>query len=298
MDDTTSAPGSVTFIGNATTVLRLGGFTLLTDPNFLHAGQRVHLGYGAWSKRLTDPALEIAQLPPLDGIVLSHLHGDHFDRIARAELPRELPIVTTPAAQRKLAKWRFRSATGLPTWQSHEWTRGNQRLRVTAVPGQHGPGLVDRLLPDVMGSILDLEEDGVRRLRLYITGDTLRRPMLAEIPRRFPDIDAMLIHLGGTRLLGLLLTMDARQGGDLTEMVRPRLTVPIHYDDYKVFTSPLSDFLTELRTRGLASGVRPITRGETLPLPGTPAGSPSVAGGSGASAQETGHPGVEPPSTG
>jgi L-ascorbate metabolism protein UlaG (beta-lactamase superfamily) len=39
-------PGSLTFIGTATTVLRLGGFTLLTDPNFLHRGQRAYLGYG------------------------------------------------------------------------------------------------------------------------------------------------------------------------------------------------------------------------------------------------------------
>jgi hypothetical protein len=48
--------GSLTFVGTATTVLRLGGFTLLTDPNFLHLGQRAHLGYGMWSRRRTDPA--------------------------------------------------------------------------------------------------------------------------------------------------------------------------------------------------------------------------------------------------
>ena len=82
---------SVTFIGNATVLLRLGAFTLLTDPNFLHAGQRAYLGYGMWSKRRADPALTIKQLPPLDGVVLSHLHGDHFDRVARRGLPEICP---------------------------------------------------------------------------------------------------------------------------------------------------------------------------------------------------------------
>lgn len=33
----------VTFVGTATTVLRLGGFTLLSDPNFLHPGETVPL---------------------------------------------------------------------------------------------------------------------------------------------------------------------------------------------------------------------------------------------------------------
>jgi hypothetical protein len=47
-----------------------------------------------------------------------------------------------------------------------------------------------------------LPHRGTRRLRLYVTGDTLFGPHLEEIPRRFGEIDAMLIHLGGTRLLG------------------------------------------------------------------------------------------------
>ncbi|WP_091614154.1 MBL fold metallo-hydrolase [Micromonospora mirobrigensis] len=256
----------VTFIGTATTVLRMGGFTLLTDPNFLHRGQRAYLGYGMWSKRRTDPALGIAELPQLDAVVLSHLHGDHFDRVARHGLARELPVLTTPEARRKLRRWGFRAAEGLPTWSSHELHRDGSTLRVTALPGRHGPGALDRLLPDVMGSLIDLERDGERQFRLYVTGDTLHRPMLAEIPERFPDIDAMLIHLGGTRIAGVLLTMDARQGADLVELVRPKLTVPIHYDDYPVFRSPLRHFVDEARRRGLVSAVRTVARGETVPL--------------------------------
>ena len=73
--------GSVTFIGTATVLVRLGTFTFLTDPNFLHAGDHAHLGYGLRSQRLTDPALELSELPPLDFVLLSHHHGDHFDHV-------------------------------------------------------------------------------------------------------------------------------------------------------------------------------------------------------------------------
>jgi ribonuclease BN (tRNA processing enzyme) len=68
----------LTFVGTATTVIELGSFTVLTDPNFLRRGQRAYLGKGLWSRRLTDPALEPEELPALDAVVLSHLHGDHF----------------------------------------------------------------------------------------------------------------------------------------------------------------------------------------------------------------------------
>lgn len=256
----------VTYIGNATTLLRLGEFTLLTDPAFGPAGSRYHLGYGAWTRRLIGPARQLGDLPPLHAVLLSHLHSDHFDSTAQRGLPSELPIITTPQARRKLVRKRFSAAHGLPTWENYDLTLGRQRLRVTAVPGRHGPGPVDHLLPDVMGSVVELFEDEVCRLRLYVTGDTLFRPHLAEIPRRCGDIDAMLIHLGGTKLLGMLLTMDARQGADLTEVIRPRLTLPIHHDDFRVFTSPVSDYFAKARDRGLA-GVAPIGRGDTVALP-------------------------------
>ncbi len=258
---------SATFVGTATVLLRLGGFTLLTDPNFLHRGQRAYLGYGMWSKRRTEPALTIGQLPPLDGVVLSHLHGDHFDRVAREGLPRDVPIVTTRPAQRKLSKWRFTAAVGLATWEDLEWRRAGETVRITAVPAQHGPALLHRALPETMGTIIDWERDGQRRLRLYITGDTLfRRETLAEIPERFADIDVALVHLGGTRILGVLLTMDGRDGVALSRLIRPRSILPIHYEDYPVFRDPLAGFMR------LADGlpVRTMERGQTVDLAAAP----------------------------
>ena len=260
------APDSLTFIGTATTVLRLGGFTLLTDPNFLHRGQRAYLGYGLTSKRLTEPALQPDELPPLDAVLLSHLHGDHFDRVAKRGLPKDLPVVTTPEAARKLGRWGFQRCTALRTWQEQVFERGTERLRVTAVPAVHGPGLVDRLLPQVMGSVVELEQAGTVTLRLYVTGDTLYREQLGEIRRRFPDIDVMVAHLGGTRILGVSLTMDGRQGADLVRLVQPRMTVPVHTDDYTVFRSPLSDFFAEVAQRDVPSEIRTVARGERMAL--------------------------------
>ncbi|GIF08122.1 MBL fold metallo-hydrolase [Actinoplanes siamensis] len=251
---------TVTFVGNATTLLRLGAFTLLTDPAFGRAGSRVYLGKGMWTRRLTDPAMGYADLPAPDAILLSHLHGDHFDRAARRAVPRDLPILTTPQAERRLR--RFSDVRGLPVWDAHEWRRAGETLRVTALPGRHGPGLLDRLLPDVMGSLVEWERDGQPMLRLYITGDTLYRPFLGEIKQRCGEIDAMLIHLGGTRVLGMLVTMDGRQGAALTDLIRPRIALPIHYDDYRVMKSPLSDYLVRQR-----EGVHPLLRGETYELP-------------------------------
>ncbi len=256
---------SLTFIGTATTLLRIGGFTLLTDPNFLHRGQRAYLGKGLWSRRVTEPAIGVDEVPPLDGIVLSHLHGDHWDRVARAGLERSAPVVTTPPAARRLRRYGF-STVGLDTWTDHVLHKSNERLRVVSLPAVHARGVLGALLPPVMGSLLEHCVDGAPRLRVYLSGDTLTGDHLDAVQAAFPDIDVAVVHLGGTRVLAHTVTMDALQGVDFLRRVRPWSAIPVHYDDYKIFRSPLSDFLSESGRAGLSGLVRPVERGETVQL--------------------------------
>ncbi|WP_166029517.1 MULTISPECIES: MBL fold metallo-hydrolase [Streptomyces] len=268
------------FIGNATLLLRYRGLTLLTDPNFLHRGEHAHLGYGLLSRRLTEPALDVTDLPELDAVLLSHLHGDHWDRRARRHLPRNVPVVTTPHACRRLQGLHgFRRAVGLSTWEDFTVRSGDAQVRVTAAPGRHaGHPALRALLPPVMGSLLEFgPADGPPRLRLYISGDTLMYPGLAEIPRRFPGTDLAVLHLGGTLLPGgLLVTMDGEQGAELARLVDPRHVLPVHYGDYTVMRSPLSDFLAEAERLGLADRVVHCRHGQRAVIP--PDGSPPVVG--------------------
>ena len=257
---------TMTFGGNATMLLRIGPFTLLTDPNFLRRGQRARLGYGLRAKRLTDPALQPTQLPALDAILLSHMHGDHWDRYATEHLDRATPVVTTQEAAQRLGQRGFGATADLRPWQVHEVGRGSETLRITAVPGVHGPGPLARLLPPVMGSVLELVRDGEVAWRGYISGDTLRRPFLAEVLQRCGPLDVLIPHLGGTKALGVTVTMDGRQGADLVELLRPPMTVPVHYDDYDRFKSPLGDFVTEVQRRRLPGQLRTAVRGETISL--------------------------------
>lgn len=255
---------ALTFVGTATTVLELGSFTVLTDPNFLHRGQRAYLGKGLWSRRLTEPALEIAQLPALDAVILSHLHGDHFDRVARRDLDRRPPVLTTPAAARRLDSWGF-DTQPLTDWQQLVLGDADESLVVTAVPGIHARGIMGALLPPVMGSVIEHRLGDEVQHRVYVSGDTLTGDHLDAVRRRFPDIDTAVVHLGGTRVLFHTVTMDADQGVDFLGRVGPAQTVPVHFNDYGVFRSPLADFVVRARQAG-HSDIRVVTPGERAEL--------------------------------
>lgn len=105
--------------------------------------------------------------------------------------------------------------------------------------------------------------------RIYITGDTLLVDELKTIPQHYPGlpIDLMLLHLGGTMIPSaraplVMVTMDAAQGVELMRLVDPEVVVPIHFDDYDVFKSPLGDFRRAVEEAGFAGRVVWLERGE------------------------------------
>ncbi|KXX82824.1 hypothetical protein MMYC01_200577 [Madurella mycetomatis] len=271
-------------------------------------GDHVHLGPAVSATRMTDPAVpDLVSLPPVDCILLSHYHEDHFDREVEAQLSRDIPIITTPHAKSCLTTKKgddgFRAVHGLDSWEGMVMPvagpgTGKGRtpaVRVTATPGKHVPpgplADVNELLgavPPTNGWLVELgyaaaaaaattttdasagEGGGFETgYRIYISGDTLLVDELKEIPARLrgDKIDLMLVHLGGTTIPGpklplLMVTMDAKQGVQLMRLVDPDVTVPIHYDDYDVFLSPLEDFKREVEAAGFGDRVVYLNRGD------------------------------------
>ena len=257
--------GSVQFIGTATVIIRFKGFTILTDPNFLDKSEHVKLGYGLTSERKTNPAISFEDLPPIDLVVLSHFHDDHFDKKVQERLKRSTPIISTKEAGERLKRMGFTHTFGLSTWDRVDVAKGASRLRITATPGRHGPAAVAVLLPKTMGSVLEFGANtALPDYRIYISGDTLVHDDIGAIPQRFPNIDLALLHLGGTRLLGAVkVTMDGKDGVRMMQILRPRKTMPIHFNDYDVFESPLEEFAGEVKAAALEKDVVYLSHGQT-----------------------------------
>ncbi|KAK4539467.1 hypothetical protein LTR36_010903 [Oleoguttula mirabilis] len=263
---------SIYFVGTATTILEWQGLRIMTDPNFLHAGDHVHLGPGVTGTRLTNPAIDLHEIPPIDAILLSHYHADHFDEQVEASLSRDLPIITTPHAKEHLhdskeGGEKFTAVYDIDHFEnmllsvapSNSSSDGKSpAIKVTGMPGKHVPPGPLAVINDFLGAVpptngwmIELGykagSDFKTGYRIYISGDTLLIDELKEIPKRYPDVDLMLIHLGGTTIPGpkmplLMVTMDAAQGIQLMSLINPDVTIPVHYDDYDVFLSPLEDF--------------------------------------------------------
>jgi hypothetical protein len=60
--------------------------------------------------------------------------------------------------------------------------------------------------------------------------------------------------------------MDATQGVDFLHRVQPRQVLPVHYDDYPIFRSTLSQFEDEARVAGFNDRLRVVRRGQAVPI--------------------------------
>jgi L-ascorbate metabolism protein UlaG (beta-lactamase superfamily) len=92
------------WIGHSTVLIRVDGFTILTDPAF---SKRIGVRVGPVTigmKRLVQPALEIRKLPPPDLILLSHAHMDHFDRPSLRKLENRGTTIITAASTSDLLR--------------------------------------------------------------------------------------------------------------------------------------------------------------------------------------------------
>lgn len=183
------AGDAATWLGHSSYLLRWGGQTLLTDP-FLTS---VAAPRPATSpRRFVPPALRPRELPPIDWLLLSHNHYDHFDAATLARLPgrAEIRAVVPLGLGPALRRLGYRQIHELDWWQSVA-TAG---ITVTAVPAIHFSrrGAFDGNRTLWCGFVVETADGR----RLYFAGDTAYHPVFAEIGETFAPVDLALLPIG------------------------------------------------------------------------------------------------------
>lgn len=178
-----------TWIGHSTVLLQAGGLNVLTDPVFCRRASPVQwLG----PRRITDAALDITALPPIDVVLISHNHYDHLDRSAVRHLATSNPAATwiVPLGLgATIRRWAARDVIELDWWQNVD-VKG---LAVTATAARHfsGRGLHDRNRTLWCGFALS-----IGGWRGFFAGDTAYHDGFAEIGARCGPFDFVMLPIG------------------------------------------------------------------------------------------------------
>ncbi|TYB70253.1 MBL fold metallo-hydrolase [Nonomuraea sp. PA05] len=222
-----------THIGGPTVLIEFDGWRLLTDPTFDPPGRTYAFGWGTSSRKLTGPAVPMAELGPVDAVLLTHdHHGDNLDEAGRLLLTAVPATITTLSGARRLGG----AARGLrPGQRTRLAAPGRPAIEITATPCRHGPPLSRPITGEVIGFALTWP--GQTHGPLWITGDTVHHRALRRAAAAIRP-GTVLLHLGGVGFPStgpLRYTMTARQAVRLCGAITPHTILPVHYEGWQHF---------------------------------------------------------------
>ncbi len=192
-------PASLRLVRHATLELVLGGRRLLIDPMLVPAGANPPVEDTPNPVRnplveLPDPAAEL--VARADGVLVTHLHGDHWDGLAAELVSDGLDVLCQPEDVDTL---RAAGVRPVPVADELDW----QGLRVRRTGGQHGRGELAQAMAPVSGFVLSAPGEPT----VYVAGDTVWCDEVGEALALAPDV--VVVNAGGARFTeGDPITMD------------------------------------------------------------------------------------------
>jgi len=270
---------SATWIGHATVLVQSGGLNILTDPIFSERASPVTF-FGP--KRAQPPGIALADLPPIDVVVVSHNHYDHLDRLSAVQLNersggRTLFLVPL-GVKAFLARLGISNVVELDWWDAHS----HEGVEFRLVPVQHwsARGLQDRN-ETLWGGWAVFAPD----LRWYFSGDAgysrhfhETRERLAAHAREDTLFDLALLAIGAYEPRWFMREqhMNPAEAVQAHKDLAARRSLGMHWGTFTLTDEALDEPPIALAAAREKEGLAPA-QFSVLPIGGTlwPAGAPA-----------------------
>lgn len=254
-------PLAVTWLGHACALVEVDGFRVLTDPVF---SQRCSPSQVVGPARMHINPLDVADLPALDVVLISHDHYDHLDMATVTAIARIQPAVTfvTPlGVGAHLIAWgiderRIRQAD---LWGSVEVGRvevevggvevagPRENLRFVCGPARHFSGrMFDRDITQwASWAILG------RTHRVFFSGDTGYSERFEDVGARMGPFDLTLIAVGAYDPLWPDVHLNPEEAVAIHHMVSgsagaDAVLMPIHWGTFSLARHSWGDPIARL----------------------------------------------------
>lgn len=248
------------FLRHATMIVSLAGKRVLVDPMLGPAGERPAIPDTPHPHRnpLTPLPVRLEEvLAGLDAAAITHLHSDHFDAVAGAVLPKELPLLTQPEDVDRLAGMEFTQV--LPV----ELSRGWGGIEVIRNEAQHGRGQMAQKMAPASGFLFRAPGEP----SLYVAGDTVWcEPVRRVLETYQPSI--VVVNAGAAQFLaGGPITMTAEDVASVCEAAPLAMVVAVHMEAMNHCLLGRADLRQFLESREFSARVAIPVDGETLSFP-------------------------------
>ncbi len=182
----------VSFVGHASLLIQTRGINLLIDPVW---SQRASPVPWAGPKRVNPPGIRLADLPPLDVVLVSHNHYDHMDLTTLSQLSRaHAPRVLTPLGNDAILRRYDRNIAA----EAYDWGARvaiSRDIVVWLTPAYHwsARGLGDRRMALWCAFVIETPDGAI-----YHVADTAwgEGAIFSDIRQRFSPVRLAILPIG------------------------------------------------------------------------------------------------------
>ena len=233
----------VTFINHATFLIQVDGVNILTDPVYSKRTSPVQwLG----PKRVHAPGVALANLPPIDIVLISHNHYDHLDKDTLQQLfeRQEQP----PVILAGLGNGQLFQRLGLHSYHDMDWndrfeTHG---LEVVFTECRHrsGRGIGDQM-KTLWGSFVLKTSAG----NIYFAGDTGYGPHLRQAGTEHGPFALSLLPIGAydPRWFMADVHLNPEEAVKAHQDLRSRQSIAMHFGTFRLTYEGIEEPLTDLQ---------------------------------------------------
>jgi L-ascorbate metabolism protein UlaG (beta-lactamase superfamily) len=242
----------LTWLGHASFLGSLSGHRFLIDPLFSpHAG---------WLyRRLLPPPLAIDQLPEVEVVMVTHNHYDHLDAGVYRSFRDQVTVVVPKGMSRWMRRCGCTRVIELQWWQQADV----EGLRITLVPACHWSrrGIFDTNLALWGGYVIEGDGHSV-----YHSGDTASFKGFGEIGRRFPELDAAMLPIGGYQPAWFMehYHLNPEQAGSAFVDLGARRLIPMHWGTLQLTDESLCEPIDRMHSWWQTNGPDPPRRLDVL----------------------------------
>jgi N-acyl-phosphatidylethanolamine-hydrolysing phospholipase D len=268
---------AITWIGHASMLVQAGGLNVLTDPIFSERASPVQF---AGPRRAQPPGLALAQLPPIDVVLISHNHYDHLDTNSVKALADTAQAATLFIVPLGLKAW-FKDL-GITNVQELDWWQSTtvRGVEFHLTPVQHwsARGVGDRS-ETLWGGWGVFGPD----LHWYYSGDTGYSRDFADTRQHFASrqtaargggFDIALIAVGAYEPRWFMKEqhVNPTESVQIHQDLGAKRSVGVHWGTFELTDEPLDQPPKDLATARQAAGVKEedfflLAVGQTRKLP-------------------------------
>jgi L-ascorbate metabolism protein UlaG (beta-lactamase superfamily) len=229
-----------TWVGGATWILEIQGLKIACDPVLCPMGT-VQDYFWFKTERLEEPVFTDADFGDIDLWLITHGHEDHLDDIGLSRIGQGAHVVTHENAMEKLRKTSPRGITVLNWRETKSFSIRDMDVTIEAMPAVHGVNPISAFFAGrVNGYWINIVKDRESK-SVYVTSDTVTHKKVLEALKG-RKVDLLVPNMGAAKRGSWLgtLTLSAAMLNRIQAIVKPELTVPVHFGTFEHYVEPIS----------------------------------------------------------